>query len=525
MRSSLVVLIALIACAGSSVGAAANGRIVFVTGDGMASMNPDGTGQWGLRYTRIGQAHPSWAPDGSALVVSDATVTGQSRLFTMQPDGTGVRQVTQVGSAYDPAWSPDGGTIAFDDGSTIYTIHPDGSGIASLTAGVAPSWSPDGAAIVFERSGANGDSDLYIVAVRTGATRQLTTGPRVDAHPSWSRALDRVVFAGRADDWCSSLYTVSPAGGDVQRLTPGGSDDRDPDWSPDGTRIVFVRDRQIWTVQADGTGAQPLTGTVFSPSSPAWQPLPPAPAGCTLWGTPANDLLVGADGNDVICGLAGDDSLIGLGGGDVLYGGDGADWLAGGLGLDFFDGGYGDDVLDARDGDRDDVHGGAGVDTALIDARVRELRYGVERVRLGRNVAVWRPTTASSDEPTNPSVLAVDSRLDDYWSSGAYPTQWIEVDLRQPTTIDRLRLVAPDLPFGMQVIVLGKGVAAAAAYHVLHLFDGPAAFMQELTFTPKRAWRGVRYVRLVVPAANVAPPWVSWPEIEVYGAPTPMPRA
>jgi hypothetical protein len=36
-----------------------NGRIAFSTISGIASINPDGSGSWALRYTGIGQAAPA----------------------------------------------------------------------------------------------------------------------------------------------------------------------------------------------------------------------------------------------------------------------------------------------------------------------------------------------------------------------------------------------------------------------------------------------------------------------------------
>src|SRR5258707_131924 len=67
-------------------------------------------------------------------------------------------------------------------------------------------------------------------------------------------------------------------------------------------------------------------------------------------------------------GLGGNDVLRGRGGNDTLDGGPGSDLLEGGRGTDFLLGGPGDDRLLARDGVREDIDGGAGRDSARIDA-------------------------------------------------------------------------------------------------------------------------------------------------------------
>lgn len=102
-------------------------------------------------------------------------------------------------------------------------------------------------------------------------------------------------------------------------------------------------------------------------------------------GTNGNNTLVGSARADLLSGLAGNDTLRGLAGADNLSGGKGADTLKGGPGNDSLDGGPGNDTLDGgvgvdhvlggpgrdtikvRDGVRDFVGCGAGVDTVIAD--------------------------------------------------------------------------------------------------------------------------------------------------------------
>ncbi len=83
-----------------------------------------------------------WSPDGSQVVYNAAPTDDQAsqRLFIVNADGTGRRQITHAPGAWvdiDATWSPDGKSIAF----TRYQQTPDGSwdirpiGIYALATG------------------------------------------------------------------------------------------------------------------------------------------------------------------------------------------------------------------------------------------------------------------------------------------------------------------------------------------------------------------------------------------------------
>jgi Ca2+-binding RTX toxin-like protein len=96
-----------------------------------------------------------------------------------------------------------------------------------------------------------------------------------------------------------------------------------------------------------------------------------------LRGTALDDAFVGNRGNDVLLGRDGDDQLFGgtvdaLGdrdrtGKDILLGGAGNDFLNGGAGPDVLNGGPGDDTIFAKDGERDVISCGPGLDTYVAD--------------------------------------------------------------------------------------------------------------------------------------------------------------
>jgi Ca2+-binding RTX toxin-like protein len=89
--------------------------------------------------------------------------------------------------------------------------------------------------------------------------------------------------------------------------------------------------------------------------------------------------LRGTAAGEEICARAGDDVVEALAGADRVDGGWGRDTVRGGAGRDRLIGGRGDDTILARDGERDTIECGWGIDTAVVDRADRVLR-GCEHV-------------------------------------------------------------------------------------------------------------------------------------------------
>lgn len=132
-------------------------KIAFVSDAGEASepsiwvMNADGSGQTRITSPTLGQDfNPDWSPDGTKIVFSRITSsTMESELYVMNADGSNLHKVPNTrngGSDIKPSWSPDGKRIvyhSFQGGTTaqLYTISPDGSGLKSLNrTGYHPDW-------------------------------------------------------------------------------------------------------------------------------------------------------------------------------------------------------------------------------------------------------------------------------------------------------------------------------------------------------------------------------------------------
>jgi Tol biopolymer transport system component len=463
-RIVLTALVALAALGGSDAhGATApqifNGRIAFSESTGIASMNPDGSGQWGVEL-QVGDTQPAWSPDGTKLAVVTHWA-GRNGIELLQPNGDALGMLTTDGGDAFPAWSSDGKTVAFTNGPNVFLIGADGSNRRKLTSddvfGFAyrPTWSADGTTIAYASFRGSGGTHIYAVNVATGMETALTSGFTYDAAPAWSPDGSTIVFtSARGPD--EGIYAMNADGTGVRMLTSGTIYADDAAWSPDGTQIAFTSNSQIWVMNADGGNPHQIGKSNDYDGYPAWQPLAAPPAGCTLWGTSANDLLVGSDGVDRICGLDGNDTIVGLGGDDTLQGGNGDDFIAAGLGRNYVFGDAGDDTIDARNGSSDIVMGGTGVDTCIISGLRGTFMSSVERPRVDGDLAAWLPASADAFSATNPPQLAFDGLIQDWWNAGSYPPHWVEVDLQYPRAIGRIQLIAPQLGSDAIVLLLGR---------------------------------------------------------------------
>jgi Tol biopolymer transport system component len=127
----------------------------------------------------------TWSPDGTRFAF-----TRGGRVFVMNADGSGVRQVAAAAAAafWPTAWSPDARKLAFTRGPNqgIGVVNADGTGEEVLVPDVTAaevSWSPDGKSIAFR-------DDVFRIRIADNATGRVTllkTGAvrGADYEPDW----------------------------------------------------------------------------------------------------------------------------------------------------------------------------------------------------------------------------------------------------------------------------------------------------------------------------------------------------
>jgi dipeptidyl aminopeptidase/acylaminoacyl peptidase len=214
------------------------------------------------------------APKTGAVVFSKASIVdgvAKGGLFAVK-DGR-LNQLTTDPTDTEPAFSPDGRTIAFTRGGDLYSVRPDGSGQRHLTSGgeldSRPVVAPDGRFVVFERrAGKGGPADLLSVRVTGGGLHRLTSGEGDDNSADFSSDGRTIVFVrstaapeGGNDD----LYSIRPSGAGQARLTrTNGVDEFAPRYFAGG--IAFSRGESsegpaayadVYTIRVNGTKLKP----------------------------------------------------------------------------------------------------------------------------------------------------------------------------------------------------------------------------------------------------------------------------
>src|SRR5688572_12086026 len=140
--------------------------------------------------------NPSWAPDGTRIVMSGLK-GGLSDLFVLTFETKELRQLTADAFAdLQPAWSPDGRSIAFAtdrfttrmidlrfgalrvgilDLSTgiVRPLRSDERSATATTKQISPQWAPDAAAVYFI-SDRDGTSNVFRAAIASGELRRVT---------------------------------------------------------------------------------------------------------------------------------------------------------------------------------------------------------------------------------------------------------------------------------------------------------------------------------------------------------------
>jgi TolB protein len=146
---------------------------------------------------------PEWAPSGRRLAIASNHLGANRDIFTIDADDPDVllRRTATFDYDFQPAWSPDGGTIAFyrrpfcascyatRGMADLMLMDSRGENVRRLTNTPArdeidPDWSPDGRWIVFA-AGPRDEDELFARRISSGKVERLTKDWANAVEPSW----------------------------------------------------------------------------------------------------------------------------------------------------------------------------------------------------------------------------------------------------------------------------------------------------------------------------------------------------
>jgi Tol biopolymer transport system component/DNA-binding winged helix-turn-helix (wHTH) protein len=229
----------------------------------------------------------SWSPDGKLLAFSDRTSSNEpTAIYLLSLGSLSARRLTAPGfpGDYNPAFSPDGQTLAFNRGShgitSIYTLPVAGGEerrvITGPQYGWGLTWTQDGRDIVFGKAGWLASSGwLWKISARGGDPERLQFGQE-GTEPSIRG--NRLVYARQVANlniWrkqLDSLHSSVPP----DRFLSSTTIETGPQYSPDGSRIVFESTRsgsyEVWMCRSNGTNLSQLTHFNTVTGTPRWSP-------------------------------------------------------------------------------------------------------------------------------------------------------------------------------------------------------------------------------------------------------------
>ncbi len=251
---------------------------------------------------------PAWSPKGKEIIfqslpaadvlATSAPAAPPSTLWIVRANGGAPRAITKEGEPPGghgaPVWDPGGKWIYFIASdpraisSELWRVTPDGAQLEKVFAAARifdPAVSPDGDWIYFGGYTASNRYAIMRIPLRkipVASSPEIVTKPGLEVarHPALARS-GRLLWSSLVTSGNLWSLPLDPAtslpNGPLVPLTAGSGRSTWPVFSRDGKRLAFSRtlpgqNADIWVMNLNGSGAEPLTSNPAVEYLVSWLP-------------------------------------------------------------------------------------------------------------------------------------------------------------------------------------------------------------------------------------------------------------
>ena len=197
---------------------------------------------------------PAWSPDGTTLAVTSSKGDSYD-VYTMKPDGN--ERTLVLRNALHPSWSPDGNQLVVvrracgstdstspcssdKQGVSLAIVNADGTDVRALGSkesrdALAPEWSPDGKLIAF----VDYAGSIKLITP-DGESVPMPAAPTTSASVSWSPDSSKLAYDRYDEKGAGSVAVVLDRASGRETVLHGDQSGAEaPVWSPEGDQLVF----------------------------------------------------------------------------------------------------------------------------------------------------------------------------------------------------------------------------------------------------------------------------------------------